>query len=95
MNKVDFSVLKRVSDPSELVGKTVAAYYTGSCDMGRILYSGSDYTCFIFTDGTYFLERSTAGDGRDETAIEWVSNDRWGDAAREAIERHINNSVSV
>lgn len=95
MNKVDFSVLKRVHGPAELAGKTIAAYYTGSCDMGRILYVGSDYACFIFTDGTYFLERSTAGGERDETAIEWVRNDRSGDAAREAIEKHINSSVSV
>lgn len=61
---VDLSTLTAVKEQSELVGKTVARFASGTYS-----YGDHDWQLWIFTDDTYLLERSSAG--YEESSINW------------------------
>ncbi len=64
MGMIDLTPLTAIKDESELVGKTIARFASGTYN-----YGDHDWQLWIFTDDTYLLERSTAG--YEDSSILW------------------------
>lgn len=75
---IDFSLLKPITSFSELNGKTIEQSYGGPA-------GDHEYECLIFTDGTYYLQRSDTG--YEDSSLRIVDS---GDSYFDDILRDIN-----